>query len=210
MEIRASYAVGLAAAAAQKSVAMEPRWIGSEFPVLRKPARKATMVQDGFLWIDAEDFADYGGWRLDTQFVHLMGSGYLIAASVGVPVRDASTEVEIPRPGKYRLWVREELVSPLFAGQVRGFTGWPTLAANLRHRRQRGLDLAAGRRLPIAAGPGAARPARSVRLLRPLRCDRVDYRHARTFRLKSSTICRKSGAGSPVFRWRRSLWGRTT
>ena len=122
---------------------MEPRWIGSEFPVLRKPARKATMVQDGFLWIDAEDFADYGGWRLDTQFVHLMGSGYLIAASVGVPVRDASTEVEIPRPGKYRLWVRaKNWYRPFSPGQVRGFTGRPTLAANLRRRRQRGLDLA--------------------------------------------------------------------
>jgi hypothetical protein len=105
-EIRASYAAGLAAAAAQRGTAFEPCWIGNEFPLLRKPARKATMLQDGFLWIDAEDFADYGGWRLDTQFVHLMGSGYLIAASVGVPVRDASTEVEIAKPGKYRLWVR--------------------------------------------------------------------------------------------------------
>jgi hypothetical protein len=105
-EIRASYSAGLAAAVAQRSVAFAPRWIGSEFPQLRKPARKVTMVQDGFLWIDAEDFADYGGWRLDTQFVHLMGSGYLIAASVGVPVRDASTEIQVPQPGKFRLWVR--------------------------------------------------------------------------------------------------------
>jgi hypothetical protein len=105
-EIRTTYAEGLAAAAAQKNSTFPPRSIGWEFPELRKPARKVTMVADGFLWIDAEDFADYGGWRLDTQFVHLMGSGYLMAASVGVPVKDASTEIEIPKSGKYRVWVR--------------------------------------------------------------------------------------------------------
>ena len=41
---------------------------------LRKPKREIESVVEGFLWIDAEDFADYGGWWLDTQFVHLMGS----------------------------------------------------------------------------------------------------------------------------------------
>ena len=33
------------------------------------------------LWIDAIDFVHKGGWKEDTQFVHLMGSGYLIAAT---------------------------------------------------------------------------------------------------------------------------------
>ena len=39
------------------------------------------------IWIDALDFTEKGGWKEDTQFVHLMGSGYLMAADEpGVPV----------------------------------------------------------------------------------------------------------------------------
>jgi len=72
----------------------------------RKPPRDVTMVVDGFLWIDAEDFADYGGWTLDTQFVHLIGSGYLIANGVGVPVADATTTLNIPRSDRYHVLVR--------------------------------------------------------------------------------------------------------
>jgi hypothetical protein len=26
------------------------------------------------IWLDADDFDSRGGWKLDTQFVHLMGS----------------------------------------------------------------------------------------------------------------------------------------
>lgn len=60
------------------------------------------------IWIDALDFEEKGGWKEDTQFVHLMGSGYLIAADVpGVPVEDARLEVTIPEAGKYRAWVRD-------------------------------------------------------------------------------------------------------
>jgi hypothetical protein len=72
----------------------------------RKPPRAVAEVQKGFLWIDAEDFRDYGGWLLDTQFVYTMGSAYLIAADLGRPVQDASIRVEVPRAGVYRLWVR--------------------------------------------------------------------------------------------------------
>ena len=91
-------AVGLVLPAAAEET---PEW-----PDLKKPSPKVEEVVPGFLWIDAEDFEDYGGWTLDTQFVHLMGSGYLLAASVGTPVEDATTTVDIPRPGKYRIWVR--------------------------------------------------------------------------------------------------------
>lgn len=58
------------------------------------------------LWIDAREFDDYGGWLEDSQFVNLMGSSYLIAASTGVPVVDATTTVDIPAPGRYRIWAR--------------------------------------------------------------------------------------------------------
>lgn len=60
----------------------------------------------GFIWIDAEDFEDYGGWWIDTQFVAFMGSAYLIAPGMCELVDDATTDVQISRPGLYRLWVR--------------------------------------------------------------------------------------------------------
>ena len=60
------------------------------------------------IWLDALDFEDKGGWKEDTQFVHLMGSGYLIAAGEpGVPVADATVKAEIPEAGNYRIWVRD-------------------------------------------------------------------------------------------------------
>lgn len=74
--------------------------------VFRKPAREIKVVVPGYLWIDAGDFRDYGGWLLDTQFVHLMGSAYLIAPGVGKPVKDAVTEINIPVSGNYRVWIR--------------------------------------------------------------------------------------------------------
>lgn len=81
-----------------------PQW--SPYTLFRKPAKPVKMLVDGFLWIEAEDFADYGDWRLDTQFVQQMGSAYLIAAGVGRPIADATTEVQLNTAGRYRLWVR--------------------------------------------------------------------------------------------------------
>jgi hypothetical protein len=79
---------------------------GPEMAGFRKPVRPVRTSVEGLLWIDAEDFADYGGWRIDTQFVHKMGSAYLLAAGLGTPVSDAQTTIEIPAAGRYRLWVR--------------------------------------------------------------------------------------------------------
>ncbi len=79
---------------------------GPEMDGFRKPVRETRMLVDGFLWIDAEDFADYGGWRFETQFVYNMGSPYLLAGGTGTPVADASTTIEIPKAGSYQLWVR--------------------------------------------------------------------------------------------------------
>ena len=60
------------------------------------------------IWIDALDFDNKGGWKEDTQFVHLMGSGYLIAADEpGVPVEDATVKINVAESGKYRIWVRD-------------------------------------------------------------------------------------------------------
>lgn len=60
------------------------------------------------IWIDALDFDNKGGWKVDTQFTHLTGSGYLIAADEpGVPVADATVSVFVPRKDTYRIWVRD-------------------------------------------------------------------------------------------------------
>ena len=56
-------------------------------------------------WIEAESFANHGGWVLDTQFIDSMGSPYLMAHGMGKVVKDASTEVELPA-GEYTLWAR--------------------------------------------------------------------------------------------------------
>ena len=59
------------------------------------------------IWIDALEFDKKGGWKEDTQHVHLMGSGYLVAADKpGVPVEDAAVTVQIPQSDTYRIWVR--------------------------------------------------------------------------------------------------------
>ena len=73
---------------------------------LRAPARKVRECMDGVYWIEAEDFADYGGWLLDTQFAHKMGSGYLLAPGVGKPSAVASTRIAVLTGGQYRVWVR--------------------------------------------------------------------------------------------------------
>ena len=106
IEIKESVARGREKLQAQKDVAIEPQQVGDTVRPFRKPSREIAMTRDGFLWIDAEDFTDYGGWLLDTQFAHLMGSAYLIAAGVGKPVADATVEVDIAKAATWRLWVR--------------------------------------------------------------------------------------------------------
>lgn len=58
------------------------------------------------VYLEAESFADLGGWGLDTQSVDLVGSPYLIAHGWGTPVADATTKVEFPVEGQYRVFVR--------------------------------------------------------------------------------------------------------
>jgi hypothetical protein len=72
----------------------------------RKPPRTITEVVPGFLWADAGDFQDYGGWAFDTQHFGFMGSSYLIAHGAGRPVKPARLTLPNVTPGRYRLWVR--------------------------------------------------------------------------------------------------------
>jgi hypothetical protein len=56
--------------------------------------------------VEAEMFDDYGGWVDDAQFMDQMGSPYLLAHGLGIPVSDATTTIALPAPGTYRVWAR--------------------------------------------------------------------------------------------------------
>ncbi|MEM7011083.1 MAG: FAD-dependent oxidoreductase [Verrucomicrobiota bacterium] len=58
------------------------------------------------VFVEAEGFAEHGGWKLDTQFIEIMGSPYLNAHGLGKPVDDAVTKATFPEAGTYRVWVR--------------------------------------------------------------------------------------------------------
>lgn len=58
------------------------------------------------VFVEAESFPETGGWKLDTQFIHEMGSPYLMAHGLGTPVADAVTEIEVTEAGQYRVWAR--------------------------------------------------------------------------------------------------------
>ncbi|MBM3892545.1 MAG: pyridine nucleotide-disulfide oxidoreductase, partial [Verrucomicrobia bacterium] len=55
--------------------------------------------------VEAESFKNMGGWSLDTQFIDIMGSPYLLAHGLGEPVKDATTTVMFPSTGSYRVLV---------------------------------------------------------------------------------------------------------
>ena len=65
----------------------------------------STIAQQNLL-IEAESFSNKGGWVVDQQFVHIMGSPYLLAHGMGEPVDNAETTVSLPEAGTYKLWVR--------------------------------------------------------------------------------------------------------
>ena len=105
-----------------------------------------------FLWLEAESFADYGGWSIDTQFTHKMGSAYLLAAGVLTPLPPAKTSITIPRAGTWRVWARTKDWLPdfspgQFAVSVAGTRG-PVLGAShqegWRWERAGDFTLAAG------------------------------------------------------------------
>lgn len=63
-------------------------------------------VNSQTLLVEAESFSDLGGWKLDTQFIHEMGSPYLLAHGLGKSVADAKTTLDFPTTGRYTVWVR--------------------------------------------------------------------------------------------------------
>ena len=64
------------------------------------PVRSETIL------LEAESFENKGGWVVDQQFMDIMGSPYLMAHGLGIPVEDASAIVDFPETGQYYLYVR--------------------------------------------------------------------------------------------------------
>ena len=64
------------------------------------------VASGGSILIEAEAFADVGAWVLDQQFMDQMGSPFLLAHGLGVPVADATTTITVRQGGTYRVWVR--------------------------------------------------------------------------------------------------------
>lgn len=63
------------------------------------------------VFVEAEGFADKGGWVVDQQFMHIKtagqaGSSILLAHGMGKPVANAKTTVKLPEPGVYHVFVR--------------------------------------------------------------------------------------------------------
>ena len=58
------------------------------------------------VFIEAESFRNLGGWLIDQQSIPQMGSPYIMAHGLGVPVADAVTDFAITEAGDYRVWVR--------------------------------------------------------------------------------------------------------
>ena len=58
------------------------------------------------IFIEAESFSDLGGWLIDQQSTLQMGSPYIMAHGLGVPVADAKTDFTVNEEGEYRIWVR--------------------------------------------------------------------------------------------------------
>ena len=65
-----------------------------------------TVVGKPCLWLEAEEFQYLGGWVIDQQSFTQMGSAYIMAHGMGVPVADATTVCEIPEKGLWHVWVR--------------------------------------------------------------------------------------------------------
>ena len=146
---------------------------------LRAPRCAVQEFRSGVYWVEAENFGDYGGWLLDTQFAHKMGSGYLLAPGVGKPCAAASTRIDVTSGGLYKIWVRTKDWVPehhpgQFAIEVNGRRIGKTLGAS-------GRDWSWEQAGEIELSPGAAE-LRLVDLSGAYaRCDAVVLSRDRSF-----------------------------
>jgi hypothetical protein len=58
------------------------------------------------IFIETESFENRGGWVIDQQSMDQMGSPYLMAHGLGIPVENATMRIDLPKKAIYRIWVR--------------------------------------------------------------------------------------------------------
>jgi hypothetical protein len=58
------------------------------------------------IFVEAESFLYPGGWVVDQQFMDTMGSPFVLAHGMGVPVADARTNITNSKAGEHRIWIR--------------------------------------------------------------------------------------------------------
>ena len=58
------------------------------------------------IFIEAESFENLGGWIVDQQSMSVMGSSYVMAHGMGVPVPDATTWITLPESGTWYAFAR--------------------------------------------------------------------------------------------------------
>lgn len=67
---------------------------------------QSVCISAASLLVETESFSKKGGWVIDQQFMEVMGSPYLLAHGMGVPVEDAMTTVTFDEKGTYYVYVR--------------------------------------------------------------------------------------------------------
>ncbi|MFO7976676.1 MAG: FAD-dependent oxidoreductase [Candidatus Hydrogenedentota bacterium] len=58
------------------------------------------------VFVETESFNQLGGWVVDQQAMDQMGSPYVLAHGMGVPVENCTTTLAFPETGVYHVWVR--------------------------------------------------------------------------------------------------------
>lgn len=82
----------------------------------RQAEKDARIVKP--ILLQTVNFKNKGGWTVDQQFVDQMGSAFLLAHGMGVPVADAVGMLRAERVERVRVWVRtRDWVSPQGPGR---------------------------------------------------------------------------------------------
>ncbi|MBN2308575.1 MAG: FAD-dependent oxidoreductase [Candidatus Hydrogenedentes bacterium] len=80
--------------------------LGFVLPAAAASADASAGSDEGEIWIEAESFHTLGGWVIDQQSMAQMGSAYIMAHGMGVPVADAQTVFAVPQAGEWTVWAR--------------------------------------------------------------------------------------------------------
>ena len=97
-----------------------------------------------------------GGWSLDSQFMDVMGSPYLLAHGLGMRVCDAKASVTVPEQGVYSVWARTRNWAEGAPGRFRVAVNGCVLEKTLGEGSRTWSWECAGR-VPLAAGTAEVR-----------------------------------------------------